>query len=165
MPFSEIPQEHGRAARQTAPWLWVLLFLFCLRVLGQALVAFAQVQWLPPMREWYSGLLAYEWLLPSQLLIIILYGKVCVDFSRARGYFVEPSRRMARGLLLFGWVYLGAMVLRYILRMTFQPEERWVGGAIPIFFHWVLAAFILLVGRYHARYARFSHPGNAYADH
>lgn len=165
MRANKMPNSRARAAGGTAPWLWLLLFLFGLRVLGQALVAFGHVRWLPPMREWYSGLMAYEWLLPSQLLILILFGRVCVDFSRARGYFVEPSRRMARGLLLFGWIYLGAMVLRYMLRMTFQPEERWFGGAIPIFFHWVLAAFILLVGRYHARCARFSHPGSAYADH
>jgi hypothetical protein len=140
-----------RAASRYARWLWLLLFLFCLRVLGQVLVAFWQVPFLPPMAEWYSGLLAYPWLLSSQLLIIVLYGMVCVDFTRGTGYFVEPSARFGRTLLIFGSVYLGAMVLRYIIRMAFSPDQRWFGGTIPIFFHWLLASFILLVGRYHRR--------------
>ena len=42
--------------------------LFVLRVLGQALVAFFDVSFLPSMPHWYSGLMRYEYLLPSQLL-------------------------------------------------------------------------------------------------
>ena len=44
--------------------LWTLLALFVLRVTGQALVAFLEVGFLPPMSEWYSGLLPYpvHWL-------------------------------------------------------------------------------------------------------
>ena len=34
-----------------APWLWLLLALFCLRVLGQMLVAFFHVSFLPPMED------------------------------------------------------------------------------------------------------------------
>jgi len=34
--------------------LWALLGLFVLRVLGQALVAFGDVQFLPPMQAWSS---------------------------------------------------------------------------------------------------------------
>lgn len=41
--------------RRHAPLLWILLFLFCLRVLGQILVAFAGVTFLPPMEDWFSG--------------------------------------------------------------------------------------------------------------
>jgi hypothetical protein len=43
------------------------------------------------------------------------------------------------------------MVIRYVIRMSLYPDQRWTGGSIPIFFHWVLASFILLVGRYHLR--------------
>ena len=43
------------------------------------------------------------------------------------------------------------MVIRYVIRMALYPPERWIGGSIPIVFHWVLAAFILVVGRYHRR--------------
>jgi len=129
--------------------LWVLLFLFCCRVIGQMLVAFWGVSFLPPMEEWYSGLMPYHYLLPSQFLIILLYSKVCMDFSRGRGFFVRPHCGFGPGLLIFGSIYFLSMVVRYILRMSWYPEERWFGGTIPIIFHWVLASFILLVGRYH----------------
>jgi len=42
------------------------------------------------------------------------------------------------------------MMLRYVFTMIFRPEMRWLGGAIPIFFHFVLAGFIFALGRYHA---------------
>lgn len=146
-----LPEGHWQAARKLAPWLWVLLGLFCLRVAGQMLVAFWGVNFLPAMEVWYSGLIPYGPLLVSQFLISLLYGKVCVDFTRGRGYFAMPGRRFGTRLLVFGWLYLGAMVLRNVIRMGLYPEERWFGGTIPIFFHWVLAAFILLVGNYHRR--------------
>ena len=41
------------------------------------------------------------------------------------------------------------MVLRYAVRMALYPAERWTGGSIPIFFHWILASFLLVLGRYH----------------
>jgi hypothetical protein len=34
--------------------------------------------------------------------------------------------------------------LRYVIRMATLPEERWVGGCIPIFMHWGLASFVIL---------------------
>ena len=69
--------------------LLVLLFLFCLRVLGQVLVAFFGRQPLA-MEEWFSGVLPYPELLTCQILIILLYGKICLDFFRGHGYFVTP---------------------------------------------------------------------------
>lgn len=53
------------------------------------LVAFFHVPFLPPLEEWYSGLIPYRWLLPSQFLIILLYGKVCRDFTRGGGTDIE----------------------------------------------------------------------------
>jgi hypothetical protein len=115
------------------------------------LVAFLHVSFLLPMEEWYSGLIPYRWLLPSQFLIILLYSKVCLDFTRGQGFFATPHRALGVGLLWFGSIYFAAMVVRYVVRMSLYPDERWLGGSIPIFFHWVLASFILLVGRYHLR--------------
>jgi hypothetical protein len=37
------------------------------------------------MEAWYSGLMPYEYLLPSQILLIALMVKICVDFTRKRG--------------------------------------------------------------------------------
>jgi hypothetical protein len=141
-PAQAVPRGYAAA-------LWVLLSLFVLRVAGQALVAFLDVKFLPPMEAWYSGLLPYRWLLPSQLLIIALYGKICVDFSRGRGFSVIPRRRLGQGVLVVAGLYLGVMIVRYAVRMSLYPQERWTGGSIPTFFHWVLAAFLLLFGLYH----------------
>jgi hypothetical protein len=68
--------------RRYSRGLLLLLFLFCLRVIGQMLVAFLHVSFLPPMKEWFSGLLPYPELLVSQFLIILLFSKIWSDFHR-----------------------------------------------------------------------------------
>jgi hypothetical protein len=121
--------------------LWTLLGLFVLRVLGQALVAFAGVQFLPPMQAWYSGLMPYEFLLPAQILLIVLMTWICIDFTRRRGPFHAPRRLFAVYWLWFGWLYLAVMLGRFV----------WFGLSIPVVFHWVLAAFMIAVGLSHRR--------------
>jgi putative CocE/NonD family hydrolase len=135
--------------RRYAPALWTLLGLFVLRVAGQLLIAIGYGDFLPPWEEWFSGLVPYSRLLVSQVVIIILFSKVCVDFTRRQGFFVAARSWLGTGLLGFGSVYLVVMVLRYVIRMSLYPPERWTGGSIPIFFHWVLASFVLVVGAYH----------------
>src|SRR5690242_17737931 len=131
-------------SRTYAIWLFVLLVLFCFRVAGQMLVAFAGVTFLPPMEEWYSGLLPYPYLLPTQFVIILLFGKICFDLHRGDGFFAVPRPRLGTLLRAFGTIYLVVMVIRYVMRMSLYPLERWTGGSIPIFFHWVLAAYLLV---------------------
>ena len=127
--------------------LWALLTLFALRVAGQFLVAFFGVTWLPPMARWYSGLMPYAYLLPSQIAILALMAKICADFTRARGFFVQPRRFFAGPWLWFGSIYLGVMLARLPLQLFLKPD----GPLIPVFFHWVLAAFVILVGVWHRR--------------
>ena len=131
--------------------LSIFLFLFCLRVLGQNLVASFGVTFLPPMDRWQSGLLPYPILLISQFLIILLFFKIYADLARGAGYFSHPNRGLSRFLLIFGAVYFGAMIVRYVIRMSLYPNERWVGGCIPIFFHFVLATFLIVLGTYHSK--------------
>lgn len=90
-------------------------------------------------------------LLFLQAVIIVLLTKVALDFTRGRGPFAVPRPRVGRVLTGLGAAYLGVMVVRYLVRMTLFPHERWTGGSIPIFFHWVLAAFLLTVAHYHRR--------------
>ncbi len=124
--------------------LWLLLLLFAARVGGQVLVAFFGVTWLPPMERWHSGLMPYPVLLASQILIIALMIWICVDFTRGRGFFVRPRRAFAVHWLWLGWIYLGVMLVRFFIQ----------GPTIPVFFHWVLAAFMILVGLWHRRRLR-----------
>ena len=135
--------------RRWAPVLWLLLGLFCLRVTGQIVVALYAPPFLPPMEEWYSGLIPYGPLLTAQLTIILLIAKICVDFTRGNGFFIRPRPVFRRGVLVFGCLYLASMVVRYVVRMALFPDERWIGGCIPIVFHWVLASFVITFGLYH----------------
>lgn len=144
---------NNASTRRLAPFLWGLLFVFVLRVIGQMFVAVGWQRFLPPMEEWYSGLISYPWLMVCQIAIIVLYGKVCLDFSRGKGFFVVPRRGLGKGLLIFGSIYLACMILRYVLRMALHPEARWFGGTIPISLHWVLATFLLLVGNFHWKHS------------
>ena len=130
--------------------LWTLLALFVLRVAGQAMVAFYGVPWLPAMERWYSGLVPYGLLLPVQIAIIVLMARICSDFTRRYGFFVRPRRFFAVPWLWFGWIYFTVMLLRYPVQMMLKPEAP----VIPIFFHWVLAAFVIAVGLWHRRRLR-----------
>ena len=123
-----------------ASLLWFLLALFALRVAGQLLVAAGIAPFLPPMDDWQSGLLPYPALLASQIAILGVFGAVCVQFSRARGYFVRPRKWLATPLWIIGWIYAAGMIVRYaVLRQD----------AIPVVFHLVLASFLLVVAQHH----------------
>ena len=120
--------------------LSILTVLFAARVAGQALVAFAGVTWLPPMEAWFSGLLPYPVLLPIQIAILV--GQVAVDAAVLRGGGrARPRPRIARALCWLGRGYAAAMAIRYGLTRT---------HAIPVVFHWVLAAYLLLLARWWA---------------
>lgn len=137
-----------RAVPSVVTALWVLLALFLFRVLGQLSVALLEPSWLPAMEEWYSGLLPYRFLLPSQILIFLLLFRISRDVTRGHGFFAGSKPAFALPVAIFGYIYLGAMLLRYAIRMTNMPEERWTGGCIPIFMHWGLAIFLIVFAQY-----------------
>jgi hypothetical protein len=130
------------------PLLAVLALLFSGRVVGQALVAFLSVRWLPAMHEWHSGLIPYPSLLAIQLIMLAIMIQISRNIWRGSGFFGRARPSWSRYLVGFSAVYAGAMMLRYILTMILLPEMRWLGGTIPIFFHFVLAAFLFTWGRF-----------------
>lgn len=144
-----MPNMHG-------PILALLTALFFLRVLGQALVAYASVGWLPAIKHWASGLIPYPILLAIQIITLIFMVKISTDIWRGRGFFATPQPSCARFLIGFSAIYAGAMALRYVLTIIYRPEMRWFGGTIPISFHFVLAAFIYTWGKFHSRQAIFA---------
>lgn len=133
------------------PLLALLTLLFALRVLGQALVAFVGVAWLPVMEQWFSGLIPYPTLLIIQLLMLMLMVKITGEVWRGKGTFAIRRPHWWQFLMKFSAVYAGVMVLRYVLTMTLHPERRWLGDVIPVIFHFVLAGFIFVLGHYHHR--------------
>ncbi len=133
--------------------LGALTGLFTLRVVGQALVAFLGVGSLPPMEQWYSGLMPYPILLPTQLAMIAAMVVIVRDIARGGGTFATRRRRAGPVLVWCSYAYAASMVIRYVVSMTLHPERRWFGHTIPIWFHFVLAAFLYTLGRYHVDHA------------
>ena len=124
------------------PLLFFIFFLFFLRVYGQAMVGIYQLDWLPTMEEWYSGIIPYPILFCSQLLILCLLFLMCIDAK----YLLMPislSNKLGKSVLLFSYIYGFVMVMRYLLTMWFFPEKRWLIGTIPIFMHIGLAIFLM----------------------
>ena len=128
----------------------VLPLFLCLEDCSQkaksTLVEFFEVTFLPPSKEWFSGIISYPILLVFQIVIILVMAQVATDITKGTGRFSHSTPLTAKSLRIFGSIYLLSMILRYIIRMYIYPEERWTGGCIPIFFHWVLATFVLAWG-------------------
>lgn len=130
-----------------AAYLAVLGLLFCARVAGQLYARAAAPTWLPPTEQW--NLLPYRLLLPIQLAFVAVIAGIVVDFAAGPWLFSEPNDAFGVFLIAFSGVYAGSMAIRYAVRMARRPDERWFGGAIPIVFHCVLAAFLFVWGAYH----------------
>lgn len=127
-----------RPASRRAIVLCALTALFGARVLGQALVAFLGVQWLPAMDAWFSGLLPYPVLLPIQIVIVLVQIVIDRDVWRGDGFFARRRPRAGRRLQWLAGVYALAMIVRYAITRS---------HLIPIVFHWVLAAYLFTLGR------------------
>lgn len=127
-----------------------MAFAFFLRVLGQALVAADRAGFLPPMEEWYSGVVPYAALLPIQIAILGLQAAISRDIWKGSGRFAGARPAIGRGLQWFSYLYFAVMLVRYVVTMTLYPERHWLSGTIPIVFHWVLAGYLFTLGRYYA---------------
>jgi len=122
-------------------YLTLFTVLFAARVAGQLVVLERRPAWLPPMEQW--NLLPYRILLPLQLALLLLMNALVAGT-------LEPGAGTARVLVGAAFLYWLAMGVRYAVRMARRPRERWFGGAIPIVFHCVLAAFLFVLGAAHA---------------
>ena len=122
----------------------VLLVLFLGRVVGQILAATTAPSWLPPMARWYSGLIAYRYLLPTQIVFLALMTAMTIDVDRQSSPFGTISASTGAWIVWFSYVYALGMVVRSIRYALATPERR--GVLIPIVFHFVLAAFLFAYG-------------------
>ena len=129
--------------------LWLCSVLMLLRVTGQLVVCLRAPSWLPPMSSWQSGLVPYGFLLSTQAVVLFLMFWIATDFWRSSGVWVQPWPRLGRIVLVWSYMYAGAMAARYVIRMARRPDQRWLGGTIPIIFHCVLAAFQWTFAQYH----------------
>ena len=145
-PQSTMPPT-GTPATSRGAIMAVLGGVFLLRVIGQMLVTYGGVEWLPGIENWQSGLLPYPALLAAQGVILILLALATADIWRGRGFFVIRRPRLGRLLRWLSVLYFAAMVARYAASMLLHPEWRWFGHTIPIVFHCVLAIDLFLYSR------------------
>jgi hypothetical protein len=138
----------GIASTFAAPFMWLFSSLFLVRVVGQLFVRLRRPAWLPPTEQW--NLSPYRLLLPTQIAILALMAWIDISFSLASGAPADPKPDFGQAVLVFAYVYAGVMAVRYVIRMSRRPDQRWLGGTIPIVFHWVLAAYLYVFGSFHA---------------
>jgi len=121
-----------------------LLVLFLARVVGQIVAATVAPRWLPPMTRWYSGLMPYRYLLPTQIVFVALMATATVEVATE----TPPLGAMWHdGGVVMVWasyVYALGMTVRALRYALTPPERR--GVLIPIVFHFVLAAFLFVWG-------------------
>jgi hypothetical protein len=137
-----------------APWLWLLLGLFCFRVCGQLIQSRFAVPFLPAFEQWQGSSLPYGVLLASQIVIIAMFAFIAWRFSSGR---ITPRPALGATLLALGGVYFAVMLARLVLGLTVLSHSHWFASHIPAFFHLVLAGFIVLVGHFHWRNRKPAH--------
>lgn len=123
----------------------VLLALFLARVLGQVLAATVAPPWLPPMQRWYSGLMPYRYLLPTQIVFLLIMSVTTLSVARQSPPLGVPSPGVATWIIWASYAYALGMVVRSVRYVLTPPARR--GVLIPIVFHFVLAAFLFTYGR------------------
>jgi uncharacterized protein len=142
------------SSRDYARWLWLLLALFIVRVLAQAMALLTSAPFLPPFESWHSGVLPYPALVAAQLLIIAWFARTAWRFNRGE---VTPRYRLGVWMLAFGAVYFATMLVRLVLGVTVLSSNRWFSSVLPTMFHLVLAAYLLVYGHFHFRNASTAH--------
>lgn len=116
-------------AKKIAPWLWLLMGLFALRIVAQPLALFWD--WLPAFEEWHSATLPYFWLVLFQVLILPV---MIIISARCSAGGVRPSPRLGLVLLSLGAVYMGVMSMRLVLGMSVLRGGSWFDRPLPTIF-------------------------------
>jgi hypothetical protein len=140
---------NSKPSQRYAPWLWLLLGLFTIRVLAQPIALHVDTPLLPRFESWHSGLLPYPVLVLTQVIIILWLSRTAWTFTTGA---IAPRSGFGVVMMAFGGVYFAAMVLRLLLGATVLADERWFASPLPTVFHLVLATYLLLYGHFHWRY-------------
>ena len=138
----------SRSETRTAIILGLLALAFLARVVGQMVVMVATPEWLPDPDKWYSGLIPYPILLPMQIGVLALQARLSWSLWHRRGPLYFRAPRLGKLLRWFAFAYFLVMVVRYIISVTVVPDPRWFNHAIPVVFHWVLAAYLFVWSRF-----------------
>lgn len=135
------------ASKQRAIVLWACTGLFFLRVIGQIEVLLVSPSWLPPMEDWYSGLLPYPILLPAQIVLLMVMAVISAYETQNLTRLRDHGARWRRVVRVFAVCYFGAMLLRLAIQLLRGADNVIAAGGIPVAFHCVLALFLLVLAR------------------
>lgn len=127
--------------------LWACTFLFLLRVVGQLEVLLVAPSWLPPMNDWYSGLIPYPMLVPVQIAILMLMSALVMREMQAGRRALSEFGDGMPWVRRFAFAYFVVMWMRLMLQLLRGADDVIAAGGIPVAFHWVLALFLLVLGR------------------
>ena len=128
--------------------LWSLIFLFALRVAGQAMQRWLPQTYLPPFNAFQGSSLPY-WLLLSVQLVILATMSTCT--YRIHLGMLQPSFNVGRTLAWTGGLYMTGSLIRIVVGLTMPGAPAWFSTWIPAVFHVVLAGFVLAMARHHLR--------------
>ncbi|MDH5544700.1 MAG: hypothetical protein OEZ43_03845 [Gammaproteobacteria bacterium] len=129
-------------ATRTAPLLFLLTLCFGFRVAAQFASLHISLPTLPPFEAWHSGTMPYFLLLTFQILI--LFAMLRYSF-RARYNRISVNPFWGKWLWRLGLLYVLVMILRLIFGQTLFEESRWFSNTLSTIFHFVLAAYVLLI--------------------
>lgn len=130
--------------------LWFCSGLFILRVLGQLLAYQFEIPLLPSFDVWHSGAIGYQFLLGSQIIIIVMMIVFAYRFDKG---LVIRHRKVGDALQIIGILYFSIMFARLSIYLGGLSGHVWFNRPIPSFFHLVLACYIFLAGSYHLNVA------------
>jgi sterol desaturase/sphingolipid hydroxylase (fatty acid hydroxylase superfamily) len=135
--------ETNQQKRSTTIVLAVLTFLFAMRVAGQLIQAISEIPVVPAFDRWQSGTVSYGQLLLSQFVLIAL-------MLIAIHAVVNQRKFHKAGVILsvLGVVYLLVMTVRAVLGFFELSDNPWFDQPLPTAFHFVIAAFISVLGWY-----------------
>ncbi len=123
------------------PLLLLLCAIFALRVFIQFFLQYVSIGFLPPFDLWHSEAMPYQLLFTLQCLLLVwmLWGAVTAPARRIRP-------RLGNLIVFLGLVYLASMILRLAIGLSGLSDRLWFQGAVPTAIHYVLIAYVLVLG-------------------
>ena len=136
--------------RKLLIWTSLLTLLFLFRVLAQLLERFVDIPLIPNFDQWHSSTLPYPVLVCFQVGILYYMIRTILKIMNND---INFSLQKSRVYLTIGLLYFTSMIIRHILGLTLYSHTVWFTSFLSIYFHYILAAFLILLGYSHQRYS------------
>lgn len=136
------------------PLLLLLCAIFAGRVFIQFYLQYSSVDFLPAFDLWHSEAMPYKMLFTLQcvLLVLMLWGAWTSAVRKIRP-------RLGLVVITFGLIYLILMLARLGIAVSGSSDQLWFEGAVPTAIHFVLIAYVLVLGVNVRGYSNSAQPG------